>query len=359
MCAASNETVKTLEQVTRYIYQIVFPPLIILGIIGHVLNIILFTRSTFKAVSFCNYCLAASCVAIVEILLGQVFRLLDSGFEVQWSYLWLCRIRLWVLYSSYFSSACLITLAAFDRFASSCRCVKYRQLANINIARRVIPITLIFSGIFYSHILVLFEIDKTKQNDCWGRKHGPYKFVPDIIFIVTEGLIYPLLMGIFSFLTMYNIRHRHCIYEKYVVPRCKGHRIRDFQRVALVQTISTIILTLPFAIQRLYRTITYHLDKDNERVAWEELVVCLARILWLIHDSTTFVLYTWTSVKFRRELREFVHQCLQCGTHRPSPNIAVLKPPAERREQLQQSQTRRVLPTELRCVKLCQQETFE
>ncbi|CAF3198174.1 unnamed protein product, partial [Rotaria sp. Silwood2] len=135
-----NDTIYILERITIHVYRISFPPLIILSIIGHILNLILFTRPNLISNSCCNYCLAASCVTIVEILVGQLFRLLHNGFNIDWPYLWLCRVRLWILYSAYLTSAGLITLASLDRFASSCYQVKYRRWANVKIARRLISI---------------------------------------------------------------------------------------------------------------------------------------------------------------------------------------------------------------------------
>ncbi|CAF4152856.1 unnamed protein product [Rotaria sordida] len=281
------------------------------GLIGHIINIIIFTRPNLISNSCCNYCLASSCVSIIQILFGQLFRMLKAGYHIPIPSLWWCRIRTFFLYSTSLASIILITLASADRYVSSCSQVKYRQWANIKVARRLILIVLIISAVCRSHILSFFVIDEDEEDECWAPGTTDYRLIFDIVFLITHGLIFPVLLGTFGFLTIYNIRQRRQSDQQNGASILRQHRIRDFQRMTLIQTASAIVFTLPYAIHKLYRTVTASSSKSPENLAWERLIMSIVRLLWFLHDSGAFYIYSLSSVKFRHELLKFLKK------HRP------------------------------------------
>ncbi|CAF3722199.1 unnamed protein product [Rotaria sp. Silwood1] len=297
----SSHTVLRLNEITTNIYRFTFPPLIIFGLIGHILDIIIFTRPKLISNSCCNYCLASSCVSIIQIVLGQLVRMLKGGYHIPIPVLWWCRIRIFFLYSAYLTSTTFITLASADRYVSSCSQVKYRRWANVKVARRLIPIVLIISCLCQSHILALFVVHEDGEKECWAPRYSDYRLGYDIAFLIAHGVIFPILLGVFGFLTLYNIRRRRSDQQKGVT-NLRLHRIRDFQRMTLVQTACTIIFTLPYAIHKLHRTITHSPWKTPERSAWERLIMSIVRLLWFFQDSGGFYIYSLSSVKFRHEL---------------------------------------------------------
>ncbi|CAF1075161.1 unnamed protein product [Rotaria sordida] len=289
-----------------------------LGLIGHIINIIIFTRPNLISNSCCNYCLASSCVSIIQILFGQLFRMLKAGYHIPIPSLWWCRIRTFFLYSTSLASIILITLASADRYVSSCSQVKYRQWANIKVARRLILIVLIISAVCRSHILSFFVIDEDEEDECWAPGTTDYRLIFDIVFLITHGLIFPVLLGTFGFLTIYNIRQRRQSDQQNGASILRQHRIRDFQRMTLIQTASAIVFTLPYAIHKLYRTVTASPSKSPENLAWERLIMSIVRLLWFLHDSGAFYIYSLSSVKFRHELLKFLKK------HRPRRASVIL-----------------------------------
>ncbi|CAF3093481.1 unnamed protein product [Rotaria sp. Silwood2] len=312
----SSPTLLHINEITTNIYRFTFPPLIIFGLIGHILDIIIFTRPKLISNSCCNYFLTSSCVSIIQILFGQLFRLLKGGYHIPITVLWWCRVRIFVLYSTYLASTTLITLASADRFASSCSQVKYRRWANVKVARRLIPIVLISSGFCRSHMLAFFVIDKNEEDECWAPKDTNYRLSFDIVFLIVHGIIFPVLMGIFGFLTVYNIRRGRRYDQQHGVSSLRRHRIQGFQRMTLVQTTCIIALTLPFAVHKLHRTITHSHLKTPEKLAWERLSMSIVRLLWFFHDSGAFYIYSLSSVKFRHELFKFLDEHLPRRVYR-------------------------------------------
>ena len=65
-------------------------------------------------------------------------------------------------------------------------------------------------------------------------------------------------------------------------------RDRQLIRMLLIQLIFTIALTLPIAIQKLYTTLTQNAIKGTYRVAIENLVIQIMRILAYSNSCTSF-----------------------------------------------------------------------
>ncbi|CAF4154992.1 unnamed protein product [Rotaria sp. Silwood2] len=272
----SSPTLLHINEITTNIYRFTFPPLIIFGLIGHILDIIIFTRPKLISNSCCNYFLTSSCVSIIQILFGQLFRLLKGGYHIPITVLWWCRV----------------------------------------LARRLIPIVLISSGFCRSHMLAFFVIDKNEEDECWAPKDTNYRLSFDIVFLIVHGIIFPVLMGIFGFLTVYNIRRGRRYDQQHGVSSLRRHRIQGFQRMTLVQTTCIIALTLPFAVHKLHRTITHSHLKTPEKLAWERLSMSIVRLLWFFHDSGAFYIYSLSSVKFRHELFKFLDEHLPRRVYR-------------------------------------------
>ncbi|CAF3309081.1 unnamed protein product [Rotaria sp. Silwood2] len=261
--------------------------------------------------SCCNYYLTSSCACIIQVLLGQLFRLLKGDYNIWISILWWCRVHRFAVYSAYLTSTALIILASADRYASSCYQVKYRQGAHVKVAPRLIPIVLIISDLCHSHMLTLFAVNKNEDNEYWALKNTDYRLGFDIGFFIAHGLIFPLLMSTFGFLTICNIRRQQRYSDQQNrTSNLRRYRVRDFQRMTLVQTDCAIIFTLPYVIQKLHRTVTDSDGKSPEEVAWERLSLCIVRVLWVFHDSRFFYIYSLSSVKFRHELFRFLDEHL-------------------------------------------------
>jgi hypothetical protein len=305
------------REITLYFYRCIVPFLIVFGLIGHSLNVVLFTRRALLSNSCCNYYLAAACAAVIQIIFGQPFVFLRSGFNITFPNIWWCRVRNFCECSAYLISASFIGIASIDRFFSSCSQVKYRQWATVKVARCLFPIVIIVSCAIQAHILFMFEVAITQHDECWASNKTVYGLTIEIIFLVFHGLFYPLLTGTFGFLTVFNIRrrrHRHDHqYRQGCISPLRYHRIRDFQRMTLVQTACTIILTLPFGIYKLYGTVTRTQQKNTEQLAWEGFGMCLVQLLWFFNEVAGFYIYSLSSTKFRHELIKFLkeNQCQQ------------------------------------------------
>ncbi|CAF4443441.1 unnamed protein product [Rotaria sp. Silwood2] len=294
-------TIQLLKSITQETYRVALTIIFILGIIGHLLNVRLFTRSTMIKNSCCNYFLASSCIDLIRLFFSVFVRMLDLGYNIntrEFTIDWWCKIRLSITCTTYLISSVLNTLASFDRYASSCRQSRYRNFCQTMVARRIIPIVIVLVCISNSHMSFNLVIVNGK---CWTRP-GWYQIIYDIFFMVMYNLCYPLLSGIFALLTIRNMRRCH-IAHAYKV------KIKDFQRMILTHLICFILLTMPFTIHKLYNGVTIYYPKDLLQHEWENLSQCIVSILCFANDASGFYLYSLSSRKFRREFLASISIC--------------------------------------------------
>ncbi|CAF3811903.1 unnamed protein product [Rotaria sordida] len=302
-----NSTVLLFDKITQNIYRYGIPPICILGVVGHILNVFLFTRRTLIESSCCNYFLASSCVALFQILFSQPFQFIQHGINIHLTNIWWCRIRFYVAHSAYVASTFLITLASADRFASSCHQVKHRRWADLRVAQKLVPLVIIIACAVNSHILYMFTINYEHRNECWAAHGNIYRFIFDIT-LLSYVILYPLLIGTFGLLTIYNIRRCHVRQRQ--SSSSLDYRVRDLQKMTLVQTACVITFTLPYAILKLHRTIKTPRYDDMSDVYWavERLITCFVDFGCYINDGAGFYIYSLSSITFRRTLMQFIYQ---------------------------------------------------
>ncbi|CAF1440196.1 unnamed protein product [Rotaria sp. Silwood1] len=227
--------------------------------------------------------------------------MLDLGYKINTKELnidWWCKIRLSIVYTTYFISSLLNILASFDRYASSCRQSRYRNFCQTTIARRIIITVIVLACISNSHMSFNLVVVNGK---CWTRP-GWYQIIYDTVFLVMYNLCYPLLSGMFALLTIRNMR-RCLIVHTYKI------KIKDFQRMIVTHLICFILLTMPFTIHKLYNGVTIYHSKDLLRRQWENFSMCMVYILWFANDASRFYIYSLSSKKFRREFLASIPIC--------------------------------------------------
>jgi hypothetical protein len=293
----ANETnstsIELLQHITREIYRVGLTIIFILGVIGHLFNVRLFTRSTLMKNSCCNYFLALSCMALIQLFFGVLVRMLYLGYQIdtrEFTLEWWCKTRVSIIYTSYLISSALMTLASFDRYASSCRQTRYRRFCRPIVAHRIIVIVIVVGCIANSHMPFNLVI---VNGDCWTGS-GSYRIFYDIFFLLIHSVCCPLLSGAFGLLAISNLRRCR-------LPRLCLDKTRDFQMMTFAQTICAILLTMPFDIHKLYMAVTDHHLKSPMQHEWENLTMCIVRTLWLTYNCAGFYIYSLSSTTFRRE----------------------------------------------------------
>lgn len=267
-------------------------PIFTFGLIGNVLNILVFTRPQLIKNPCSIYLFSSSITNINVLVFGSIGRFLSDGFQIDFSTtnLAYCRFRYFILHSSMVLSSWFIILAGIDRYWISSPNFQRRRLSNWKTACCLtIVMTLIGFGM-YSHVLFLFTIEQRKSRPVCYAPTGTYQVAYDFFYFATFSFVPLIVMIIIGLGTFYNIQRT----RTRVGPVLNSYRLRKRDRqlitMLLVQLIFTVILTLPITIQKIYSLFTQDVVKDLYHIAAENFVAHLARVLTHINSSIGFYL---------------------------------------------------------------------
>lgn len=287
-------------QVNRYLPL----PFLILGTIGVVLNIIIFTRRALAKNSCTHYLLGNTIANFVVLYWVVTTRIFSDGYKLDPSVTSdaFCKVRYFLTYVPRSLSTWFILLACIDRWISSIKA--NRRYNSVPFARLVIIITTILCIASFCNVLIYFGVQKTATStSCYGIA-GAYRLFSDLQYLVFYAFGPPVLMLIFGLSTLYNLRKL----RKQVLPQeliSQRHtRKRDIQLLVmlLMQVALIIVFTLPFAIQKLYETLTLGAVKPPLQVAQDKLSAAILRILAYGSHAFGFFVYTLSAQIFRKEL---------------------------------------------------------
>jgi hypothetical protein len=268
-------------------------PVFILGLIGNIFNIMIFTRPSLIKNPCTVYLLSSTCMNISILFFGLFIRTLMDGFNIDviGNSLVLCRLRYFILHPSYVLSLWFLVLASIDRFCISSRNVHLRNFSQLLIARRTVVVATCVCLLIYIHSVGLFQIEQLKSGPYCYAKVGSYRIFYDFLFFASFSFFPPILMMIIGLATVRNIRLARIpnIMTRATVGQL-NRKDRQLILMLLVQLIATIICTLPHAIQKLYSTFTVNNTKSLFRLAIENLISQITRQLLYINASMSFYL---------------------------------------------------------------------
>ncbi|CAF1081557.1 unnamed protein product [Didymodactylos carnosus] len=308
----------SLATVTLFIQQLnIYGGIIlyIMGIIGNILNFIIFSQSTLRKNSISVYMRVA---AIFSLLTLQILitRILATGFQLDYALKsrgW-CKIRAYFVITFALITLTIEAFSTVDRYFSSCRQAKYRKFSSMYTSKCIIlcciPICLLMNVptlIFYD----IYSIADT-QLVCLSVSINYNNYVSYVYSPVFIGVLPFLLMVLFGILTYGNIKR---IGRRQVVPSTitntmtGGASVQSISsRRADVQLTSMILMNLivvlisvfPYSAYNIYSAITLNFTKDPNQRIIEGLVAQTVLLLWYVNYSSCFYVFIITSKSFRK-----------------------------------------------------------
>jgi hypothetical protein len=294
---------------SRYCLIILF----LLGIIGLILNTLIFTRQIFRQNSCVQYFLASTIANYFVVFFILPSRILSDGFNIDPGRynLFYCKIRFYTYFTAKSLSSWFIVLACFDRKMSSSHYVYRRSFARLTVSRWMIFLTTLIGLLFYSHVFIFYEIDQNHQ--CDGHA-GVYRLFNDSVYLIGYSLVPPLLMLLFGIWTIGNTRRLRRIVPRFsrrITPL--NNRDHTLMLMLFLQVILITITAVPHAIQKLYSTLTLDIPKDNFRKSADNVFIIIVRTISFFNHSCTFYILTLSGKMFRQELYKIMKKLI-CKT---------------------------------------------
>jgi hypothetical protein len=197
------------QRINRYIPI----PLLLFGGSGNILNILVFTRQIFRNNICVTYFLASTIFDSLAILVGLLPRLL-SGFNSdpsQYSAV-LCKLRFFLTYFSGYTAAWFISLACVERYLSSSVSVHRRQLITMKRAYLSMVFVIIMGFVVFGEQFYCININQQllgAPQSCYQLKQNiQCQIVDSLMQFIFEMLMPTLMMLVFGFLTLQNVRQQ-------------------------------------------------------------------------------------------------------------------------------------------------------
>lgn len=290
----------SLADVRRWMTRYIMTGFLSFGLLGNLINVFLFKRKDFLSSSCSIYLLAASIVNLLTISwgIGPSLYTLDNVDPSTYSYLY-CKFRLYTIHTLLMIGRSLIVSACFDRYALCSGSLYLRSFSRPKIAVRCIIVTLFIWPILTVHIAIL-------QNFLGNRcgMTGVYVLIHGIYATFAAGICPPLLMTIFSLLT---VRHRRELQLRLNTTGKEKKRDHAMLVMLMSQVIVYVITTSLYPAVTLYLAITNGDVKSVPRTQIESFLSFIGgSFLIYLNPSSPFYVYWITSKNFRKEIKQML-----------------------------------------------------
>jgi hypothetical protein len=182
----------------------------IIGMIGNILNIIIFTSlKTFRQTSAGFYMNVTSCVNIFQLVVGLLSRILITGYNIDPTQTssFVCKTRSFILATTMLIIFTCMCFAAIDQFLSLTN--RWHHLCNVKVASRLVIVAFI---VWILHgIPVFFFADLslppgTGQTSCSFINTGYSDYYYRFVMPVLLGFLPLTIRIIFGLLAFVNVR---------------------------------------------------------------------------------------------------------------------------------------------------------
>jgi hypothetical protein len=285
---------------------------IILGLIGNILNIFLFTSPALSRTSSSLYLLSTSITDLFVTIFVIPFYLATDGFnqDITYNSLLACKLVSYINYVGLGLPPFFTVLACADRWAASCVQVNRRRFASARTAKRLIPLSIILCCLLYSYILVLYTHDPNPPPP-YCSVNSSYAVFALSFNLIIYSLVPPFLMALFSIGIILNvIRKQNRIMPAVQVLNTSintgpiqrnRRRLNQMQIMLVCQAIAECILTLPFSVINLISILV-----DNNEYFLS--IYSFIRLFIFINYVSSFYLYILSSKLYRDELKKLVQR---------------------------------------------------
>lgn len=289
-----------LEQVSHYIYAIVYPIVFLLGIVGNVLSSLLFSITKLKRTS-CGVYFLILAITDSTALIGGLHHCLTIGFQVEVPNAIYCRARNFILYTSMDIVSWMIVAISVDR----CLKVKFPIEARTHATQKLAIIVSCIIGtvavLKNSHLATQFigdyrddAADYCDPNPSYPNYVAFFRNVWPWIDLTTFALLPFLIVALCNGFIIYDQ------YKRRVKLR-KRNLDRSLVSLLLVSSVSLIVCNLPITIVAAAYPYISVSDDTNDNYDSVAFAYDLLRMPSYASLAFNFYLYYYSSNIFRQQ----------------------------------------------------------
>ncbi|CAF0835102.1 unnamed protein product [Didymodactylos carnosus] len=240
--------------------EYVLPVNIVLGIIGNLFNIVIFTRRQLQKQSCTRILLVQSIINICYIILNQPVNTLAEGYHIDLRLKsnTFCKLYFYMSYVLLLQSEWLLVLACIDRWTSSSLNAQYRRFSQLKTTKYTIPGILTICCLLFSHVPWYYQIQTGSMTSVCAASDIVYNRFLQIFYMTVYSILSPIVLIVFGLLTIENVRQQ----RRRILPQeptvFKVYRRRDRQVIKLIsiQTITFIVVVSPLGMMSVLNALT-------------------------------------------------------------------------------------------------------
>ncbi|CAF3308855.1 unnamed protein product [Rotaria sp. Silwood2] len=272
---------------------------LITGIIGNFLNIFIFTSfKAFRNSQCVLYFVTESISNICQLMTFFLIRLLTSLNDIDPanSTIFWCKLRAMMIALCTLISFSTVCFSACDQYLSTSLQSSLRKLSTIKSAKILIFTAIVISALNTIPFCIFLEI---RFSLCSVFSPMMSYYLVYFYYPILSGLLPIFIASLFSILAYRNVRR----IVRRQIPIVRRRLDRQLTAMVLTRIIAFVILTLPYAIQRMYT----HLAKVNQSnlllFAINSLVGVITSSLFNLNYAVSFYIFMASSVRFRRQVK--------------------------------------------------------
>jgi hypothetical protein len=286
----STSNISSLTFISQQVYIYMGIPMLIAGLVGCLLNTIVFlSLQTFRQNSCALYLMFMSAANIGQLITGLLFRIMISGFGIDWtqSSAFYCKFRIYCVVLCTLISFTCMCVATIDQFLATCSNPRWQQWSNMKVAHRILVVCIFVWAVHGIPYWVYFNpihsnttgtITCMSSNDIFQQYH--VNGVVDVLI----GFLPVSIISLFGLLAYYNVEN--LAYR--TVPLVRRELDKQLTVIVLMQALFAFLVIVPYLIVNILNSDprTVHDPTNAERLNFAlSLTLCIYNLNFTVSDD--------------------------------------------------------------------------
>ena len=316
--SSSSDTLVRMQLVQKCLYEFVGPMLILIGTIGFILNLIVFSQKNLRKNACSIYFIAHNCANIIFVYSSFLPTTLSVGYGIDYStrHIVICRVRLYVTILSNVLSPLYLVFASIDRVLITSPNALTRQRSNLRFAYKCLLIGTLFWTLLHSPILIFANIIQIGSYGfiCYFQSTVYLSFISyTSVFRAVSSLSLMIICGLWSIKNIQNLQKIRpaasvsaTVPTASSVPHSNLSKDRQLTLILLIDVITYTLFSFAYAVYLMYQQATQYYVKNTERTQIETIVSSFCQFSGTIPFCVACYANLIISKTFRNEVKKIL-----------------------------------------------------
>ncbi|CAF0843151.1 unnamed protein product [Adineta ricciae] len=307
-----NSTTGGIEFISRRLLIIVGIIMIVLGLIGNLLNIFVFTiwsrpRQRINHTLFNNrttnssiYLLISSLVNLIIIGYPFTTRILFDGYQyhvTRNAVIPLCKLRYYSLHTFNTISLTCVCMATFDRYLISSRNVRLRHMSTTRQGTKCVIFMIVLLNLLHG-IPIAIYYDVSEDGQCYVTSRTYLYYYRYTFQIILHGILPVTFFSLFGILISKQMKEM-----KVRKVRNKSMNVdKQLLRMLLLISITIVLSSVSYSCENIYYLI--FVDSDRQQTGWVLFAHNICSLLFYTNSVGSFYIYSISTRNFRCQVRK-------------------------------------------------------